>query len=557
MPKARPRKKATASKKAQKKATKKTRPASKKAKTKGVKTKAVKKAVLSKKVQTKAAKKAPASKKSQKKATKPAQPAQPARRKFTETQLRELRARVQADPKLLSIAGYMNSFLEASEYQVIEMMEHNNVWSGPKPPAPPGSGSAEFGLLDYWLNNPGSDWVLKELQAVWMYVIGSLPVTQINATNYQNLLNAVAPNKPGLIAADGTWFSESPFSLDPGWTLALIEYVYSLFTQKYYKPFPQRQILVPIKGANSSYVTIALVGDWGTGNYPNGPAASVMQGITALNPDYIIHLGDVYYAGTTGEEQSNLLGMWPAAYSGRSFTLNSNHEMYDGGFGYFQTALGSKIFSSQRATSYFALQYGNPNQPGGPWTILGLDSAYWSTSPMVMNGSIQESSSESGAMAQPQFIQQLMRSGLSPRNTIVLTHHNPIEYDGSALVTDDLGNNLWAQVTKAFGGTPTAWYWGHVHNGIVYPNPTFTRNNVYGRCVGHGAIPYGNGWGLAAAPASQVTAYANTPNAKVPPRVMNGFVMLTITTTGQVTEAFFQQDGTVAPWVKPFRYQLR
>jgi hypothetical protein len=36
----------------------------------------------------------------------------------------------------------------------------------------------------------------------------------------------------------------------------------------------------------------------------------------------------------------------------------------------------------------------------------------------------------------------------------------------------------------------------------------------------------------------------------------NGFVLLTITKTGQVTETFYQQDGTKAPWVNSNTYQL-
>jgi len=51
--------------------------------------------------------------------------------------------------------------------------------------------------------------------------------------------------------------------------------------------------------------------------------------------DYIVHLGDVYYAGTElapppGEEMQHFLQMWPAMPPGRSFTLNSNREMYGG-----------------------------------------------------------------------------------------------------------------------------------------------------------------------------------------------------------------------------------
>ncbi|XLM19336.1 metallophosphoesterase, partial [Chromobacterium piscinae] len=51
------------------------------------------------------------------------------------------------------------------------------------------------------------------------------------------------------------------------------------------------------------------------------------------------------------------------------FTLNSNHEMYSGAFGYFQE-LGLR-FPLQQGTSYFSLRNHN-------WLILGLDTAYWS-----------------------------------------------------------------------------------------------------------------------------------------------------------------------------------
>lgn len=484
-------------------------------------------------------------------------------RQFTEAELVQMKAKTASDPRLLAVFGFLNTYLQNCENQLIQVMVHNGIWTSPPAPPPPvSSGDVEFGLLGYWLNNPGDNTVLKDLQKAWKFVVGSLPATQLNATNYQNLINAVGPGKPGIVASDGTLIGSAKMDalLDPGWLLAPGEYLYHLAMGSYFSPFPQCPPTITLTGASSSQVTVALVGDWGTGNYPTGPAAQVIQSIAALKPDYIIHLGDVYYTGLAGEEQGNLLGLWASGYAGKSFTLNSNHEMYDGGFGYFGTALNpavSQIFNLQKQNSYFVLQYGNPKQSGGPWSIIGLDSAYWSTSPLVMVGSIQEnSSSKSGASAQPTFLQGLVTNGLSPKNAIVLTHHNPLSTDGSVMVTDSLGNNLWAQVTSALNGTPAAWYWGHVHNGIVYPNPTATGNSFYGRCVGHGAIPTGNAWGLAAAPPSQVQCYDNTPLPGVPLRVMNGFALLTITSTGQVTETFYQQDGKPATWVKPFTYQL-
>lgn len=463
-------------------------------------------------------------------------------RTFSDLEKAQIQQRLQSDSKLQALAGSLNTFLQASEYQLIQMMAANKIWAPPPSPVDPGgNGSLEFGLVDYWLNNLAP----TSVQDFWKFIAGGLPATQMNATNLANLLTAVTPPNPGLVGNDGTIYGFAKYEqMDPNWTLCLSEYLahYLLDDFADFGSTPAQ-----INAGSGSQISIALFGDWGTGNYPTGPASSVMNAITELNPDYIIHLGDVYYAGTSDEEQSNLLNMWPGSYQGKSFTLNSNHEMYDGAHGYFETALANSIFSAQQQTSYFTINYDK-------WTILGLDSAYWSTSPLIMNGSISEAgSSEPGANAQPQFIQTL---GLAPENVIVLTHHNAIEYDGSKIVSDEFGNDLWKQVTGALGGEPGSWYWGHVHNGIVYPNPTFTKNNSYYRCVGHGAIPFGNAWGLQQAPSTQVTAYADTPNPGASPiRVMNGFTLLTITARGQVTETFYDQDGKVT-WVSPFTYQL-
>jgi hypothetical protein len=480
-------------------------------------------------------------------------------RQFSEADFAQIKQRISSDVKLQALLGFFNTYAEASEYQLILTMVHNGIWSGSQPAPPNGSGELEFGLLAYGLNNPGDNVALKTLQSVWKVAVGSLPPTHIDAPNYQNLMNATALGQPGVVGPDGTIYGKDPYKqLDPGWDLAPLEYLWH-YLGRDFAPFGQGKppVTIPLTGKSSSQVTIAMVGDWGTGSFPHGEAGSVMNAILGLNPDYIIHLGDVYYAGMGFEEQTNFLDMWPSSYAGKSFTLNSNHEMYDGAYGYFQTALNpeNNIFAAQQGNSYFALQYGSATQPGGPWTIIGLDSGYWTTAPFVMKGSITEpTSTRSGATAQPQFIQGLVKSGLSPQNAIVLTHHNPIKYDGSALVTDAFGNNLWAQVISALGGSPAGWYWGHVHNGIVYPNPIL-GNKVYGRCVGHGALPFGDAWGLTGLPPTQVLAYDNTPSG-YQKQMMNGFVLLTITMAGQVTETFYQQDKSQAPWAKPFTYQL-
>jgi len=110
-------------------------------------------------------------------------------------------------------------------------------------------------------------------------------------------------------------------------------------------------------------VTIAIVGDWGGGN---NAAQEVAAQIKKCSPDYVIHLGDVYYAGTEREVQNRFLNYWPAPDApGRSFALNSNHEMYSGGYGYFDITL--KQF--KQPASYFSLSNKN-------WRFIGLDTGY-------------------------------------------------------------------------------------------------------------------------------------------------------------------------------------
>ena len=56
---------------------------------------------------------------------------------------------------------------------------------------------------------------------------------------------------------------------------------------------------------------------------------------------------------------------------------------------------------------------------------------------------------------------------------------------------------LWKQAAAVLNGNPAYWYWGHVHNGIVYA-PRASPGNTLSRCLGHAALPFGNAEHLAA-----------------------------------------------------------
>jgi predicted phosphodiesterase len=53
-----------------------------------------------------------------------------------------------------------------------------------------------------------------------------------------------------------------------------------------------------VLGAPSAEMRIALVSDWGTGT---DEARQVAAFLAQQKPDAVIHLGDIYYAGTAEE----------------------------------------------------------------------------------------------------------------------------------------------------------------------------------------------------------------------------------------------------------------
>ena len=216
-----------------------------------------------------------------------------------------------------------------------------------------------------------------------------------------------------------------------------------------------------------------MAGDWGTGNWGavDSPSTRIGASIESQAPDYTIHLGDVYYAGTKTEETDHFVAAWPIGSKG-GFALNSNHEMYSGAHAYFNEALG-KLFPEQQGHSYFALENTH-------WIIVGLDSAYFDTSKLYRAGSI-------GKDPQLQFLKDQVAK---KKKLIILTHHNGLIdlKDGRQQKNDP----LWSEIMSAFpsGQGPNYWYWGHVHTGTVYQQNVFT-NNVRCRCLGHGGIPGG------------------------------------------------------------------
>jgi hypothetical protein len=176
--------------------------------------------------------------------------------------------------------------------------------------------------------------------------------------------------------------------------------------------------------------------------------------------DVLMHLGDVYYSGTKKEVEDRFLKIWPTEVGTLNRALNGNHEMYSGGFGYFQLMLPP----FQQASSYFALHNDN-------WVLIGLDTAYVdhdmdTTQVAWLNVVLSELEAK------------------KKRKVVLFSHHQPF----SRLDHKGQGPKLQKALAHLFDDQViTAWYFGHEHQCIIYDqHPEWL---FHARCLGHGGIP--------------------------------------------------------------------
>ena len=235
-------------------------------------------------------------------------------------------------------------------------------------------------------------------------------------------------------------------------------------------------------------IRIALAGDWASGT---DEAAGVAKLITAFDPHYAIHLGDVYYVGGPAEVDENFLGirdpgrayapcLWPTGSRG-SFALNGNHEMYAlGGIGYFRIMLpklGLTVNGKPQGqgASFFYLHNEH-------WRILAIDTGYNSVGwPIVERIFLPK------CALPPQLLDWLRTTvkldPKDPRGLILLSHHQYFSrYDDWYLKP--------AEQLAEFISRPVLWLWGHEHRMAIYEE--FGVNGsirAFGRCIGHGGLP--------------------------------------------------------------------
>ena len=216
---------------------------------------------------------------------------------------------------------------------------------------------------------------------------------------------------------------------------------------------------------------VAIVGDWGTGQ---DAAKLVLRQIANKQPDVVIHLGDIYYAGTQFEVGNYFTQPWKqilnlAAKPIPTFSLAGNHDMYSGGVPYYQmiqTQLG-------QPASYFCLRNAN-------WQFIGLDTGYHDHNP-------------AGGGAGATYLQDTEVTWLADkvnnagsRGTILLSHHQLFTaYD--TIDNNEINLRLYPQVAPSLPKI-ALWIWGHEHNFVPYGA---YRGLARSCCLGHGAFPVG------------------------------------------------------------------
>jgi hypothetical protein len=319
---------------------------------------------------------------------------------------------------------------------------------------------------------------------------------------------------------------------DPEWVIKIAESMLGHLAKGNH-PFNPK----PAEHAISGTARLVVVGDWGTG-LPRARAVAkymaeeVDDALRNGREAHVIHLGDVYYSGLPVEVQRHVIEPWPVtaaqARAGvTSWSLNGNHDMYSGGYGYYDTLLADPRFAAQHSADGASTSFFRLTAPG--WEFVGLDTS-WDTDVL--------SKGASGVLQDPQaeYVAQVAKA--SDRKLVLLSHHQlATVYD-----QDDIGPVLTAKLGPVLGsGRVTGWWWGHEHRCVGFEA---TQGVRFPRCIGHGGVPVPQTHTDADKPpapwAWQPTGYVNSGGQRW---AMFGFAVFDLD-GGQIRARYRNERGT-------------
>ena len=259
---------------------------------------------------------------------------------------------------------------------------------------------------------------------------------------------------------------------DPKYSEAAAKYVEYFVAQQKQIPYVVYKNLSDfvIDGELPAKAKVAILGDWGTGQ---DAAKLVLRQIADKKPDVVIHLGDIYYAGTQFEVDNYFTQPWKqilnlAANPIPTFSLAGNHDMYSGGGPYYQM-----IQQLGQPASYFCLRNAN-------WQFVGMDTGYHDHNP-------------AGGGAGATYLQDTEVTWLADkvnnaggRSTVLLSHHQLFTaYD--TIDNNEVNLRLYPQVAPLLPNV-ALWIWGHEHDFVPYDTYKGLKRSC---CLGHAAFPVG------------------------------------------------------------------
>lgn len=246
---------------------------------------------------------------------------------------------------------------------------------------------------------------------------------------------------------------------------------------------------------------VAIIGDWGTGM---DDAKALLNDIVVNHrPAAIIHLGDVYYAGTTSECLNNFTAVINDVYATNNvsipfFTIPGNHEYYSYGYPYFNLlpGLNSSLGSNYlQQASFFCLRVANSQ-----WQFLAMDTGYNDSDPFnAIDTTAQGPKVQSSEI---EWHKDKLKN--FDGSTILLSHHQL--FSANAKINGTLSwDGMFHSEYKNMGLHDTfqpyfkdkiaAWIWGHEHSFALYQNNL--DGLAKGRLIGcssyqesHGDDPY-------------------------------------------------------------------
>ena len=196
---------------------------------------------------------------------------------------------------------------------------------------------------------------------------------------------------------------------DPGWADVIGDYGRRFLPGGQARPIPYRhwrKLGDFVLTAPAASLRIGLLSDWAT---DTDEARRVAALLARQRPDIVIHLGDIYYAGTPEECDAHFLMPLRAAMPDTpAFTLCGNHDVYSGGQGYY--GLLDRI---GQPASYFCLRALDLS-----WQTLAADTGLNDRDPFDVDSALT-------GIDPGEEQWHLDKVGGFPGRTILLTHHQP------------------------------------------------------------------------------------------------------------------------------------